>query len=540
MQLILRIKAVLLLAAGLLALARREKAARLLRRISAALKGISIRKDFNQLLSATFPREDRLIWISLGLVTLGGLAIRLLQVDRPVDYDEAYTFIHFVSKPLRTILTDYSAPNNHIFHSLLASVAFHLFGNHLWSLRLTALLAGTLTIPAVYMAGRVFYGRGAALLAAGLVALAPRLVDYSANARGYTLVCLFACLLLWLAGIIRQRGSFSAWCMLVLLSALGFYTLPVMVYPVSSVFLWLLLSGLVSENTSGNRKRFLLSFTAASVFTIFLTFALYSPVIFFGTGLTSLVGNEFVQSLNWRDFTQTIAVRLPRIWEDWNYYVPGWISGLCVTGFALNLVLEWRAHKRYIPPFIPAVVAISSLLVIQKVAPWPRVWTFLLVYFLLWSAAGWASMLKLVYHRIVTLESARPATWIAIPLLVAAVFIIAARHPMLNPDGEASTRDAARFIAGEITDRDTLVAVSPYTIEVGYYLTQKGVTFDRFYDKARREPVEHGILFFQEGSKFPSLQAVLEFQGLQETLDSEKAELVYQVKRIRVYSIPVR
>ena len=217
---------------------------------------ISVGAELKGMFHSTFTREDKWVIFALGVVTLLGLLIRLIQIDRTVDYDEAYTFIHFASRSLRYIVTDYSAPNNHVFHSLMVYLAYHIFGNHLWALRLPALMAGVLTIPAVYMAGKVFYGRNAALIAAVLVACTPMLVDFSDNARGYTLMCLFSCLILWIAAILRERSSFTGWLLLAVFSALGFYTLPVMVYPVCAVFLWLLLSWVFKDTGTNLRREF--------------------------------------------------------------------------------------------------------------------------------------------------------------------------------------------------------------------------------------------------------------------------------------------
>ena len=66
-------------------------------------------------------------WI-LGGITLIGVLLRLLDINKYIAYDEAYTFIHFASRPFKHILADYSAPNNHIFHTILVGISYRLFG----------------------------------------------------------------------------------------------------------------------------------------------------------------------------------------------------------------------------------------------------------------------------------------------------------------------------------------------------------------------------------------------------------------------------
>lgn len=538
LQWLVRGKALILAVGGIIFLLNRERSSRWIENLGNKISVISIRSDIRSILESTFPREDRWIFIALGVVTLLGLMIRLIQIERTVDYDEAYTFIHFSSRSLRYIVTDYSAPNNHVFHSLLVYFAYHIFGNHIWALRLPALLAGILTIPAVYMAGKILYGRNAGLLAAALVACTPILVDYSNNARGYTLMCLFAAFILWLAAILRERSSFTGWLLLAIVSAFGFYTLPVMVYPVSAVFLWLLLSWVFKSIGSNPPRKFIIEFIITSILTIILTIDLYSPILFFGTGLSSITSNDFVLSQGWMDFLQSLQSRIPRVWEEWNRMVPNSLSILSGIGFLLLIILEWRNFKHKIPVWIAAMVAITVLIFAQRVTPWPRVWLFLLVFYLLWAAAGWTALFRIIFSRI-TGKILQPMFMGVVVLATLVGYLAYRSDPTFISPEKYITKDIANYVSDHLTDDDTIVAVSPFTIEVGYYLTQYGIPFDRFYDRDRKEGIKHAIVIVADRSKFPTLQSVIDFQRLQNILDIDQAQLIYQHKRILVYSVPV-
>src|SRR3990172_4791582 len=132
-----------------------------------------------------------------GLLLLAGFlppferVIRGLSLSQPMQHDEAYTFIAFASRPFWIAISDYSLPNNHVFHTLLVYLAYHLLGDQPWIIRLPAFLAGVAIIPLTYAAAALFYNRKVGLLSAGLAAASPLLIDYSANARGYTLICAF-------------------------------------------------------------------------------------------------------------------------------------------------------------------------------------------------------------------------------------------------------------------------------------------------------------------------------------------------------------
>src|SRR5215207_689694 len=86
----------------------------------------SLRAIFEHLF---LPEKDpRNIFIILGVITLIGFFLRIIDLNQYIAYDEAYTFIHFASRPFKHILADYSAPNNHIFHTILVGIAYRLFG----------------------------------------------------------------------------------------------------------------------------------------------------------------------------------------------------------------------------------------------------------------------------------------------------------------------------------------------------------------------------------------------------------------------------
>src|SRR5215212_9542999 len=120
------------------------------------------------------PEKDPLyILLILGGITLLGLLLRMLDLNKSIAYDEAYTFIHFASRPFKHILADYSAPNNHIFHTILVGIVYRLFGGEAWVLRLPAFVAGILMIPSMFITARRFFSRYQALAAAGLIAVIP-------------------------------------------------------------------------------------------------------------------------------------------------------------------------------------------------------------------------------------------------------------------------------------------------------------------------------------------------------------------------------
>ena len=121
---------------------------------------------------------------ALALIIVIGAGLRAAFLDRLVRSDDAIIFLRYVSKPLAEIVSTYDQPGNHVLQSAVTRLAYLAFGNRPWALRLPALIAGILIIPATYVWAKDEYGKGAGLLAAALTAASSFLVDYSTRARG--------------------------------------------------------------------------------------------------------------------------------------------------------------------------------------------------------------------------------------------------------------------------------------------------------------------------------------------------------------------
>ena len=188
------------------------------------------------------------------VVILFAVVLRVVFLSQPMRFDEALTFVHFASPPLPRGLYNYASPNNHIFHTLQVHIAYRVFGDDPWAIRLPACVAGVLIVPATYLLIRRLYNRDAALLASGCAASSSALIEFSTNARGYSLVTLTFLALLVVATFLKRRPFRGAWVLFAVLAALGFYTMPIMAYPFAIVVAWLVLS-LIGSVSPGERRR---------------------------------------------------------------------------------------------------------------------------------------------------------------------------------------------------------------------------------------------------------------------------------------------
>jgi uncharacterized membrane protein len=285
-----------------------------------------------------------------GILVLG-ISIRMLFLSLPIALDEATTYNSYASQFLGAVLSDYSAPNNHIFHTLLVHLVTQ-FGNDEWIIRLPAFVAGITLIPVTYQVGKHLFNSETGLLAAAFVAASSPLIEYSVNARGYTLLVLSASILVLVAAHLLERESLSLWIRFSVFSSLGFYTVPVMLYPFSGVVVWLALSFVAK----GEERR-LFSLLAACTAVAILTVLLYLPVML-RSGAAAVIDNAFVRALSWAEFAQDLPESLVQTWQLWNRDIPLVLQLLLLLGFLISLLFHGRI-SRFRIPLILVVIATS-------------------------------------------------------------------------------------------------------------------------------------------------------------------------------------
>ncbi|MGO8751783.1 MAG: hypothetical protein ACLQNE_38060 [Thermoguttaceae bacterium] len=153
------------------------------------------------------------------------LAICAAKLNLDFWYDEVYTLAAFVSKPWLQIVTDYSAPNNHIFYSLLLK-PFYLLSDTEFFLRLPSLLFTAGTLAMVFRLSLRWGGLAAAMMATLALGLTQMFLVHTMQVRGYGLSMFLA---IWLADLALPGPGATRWSRLVLIILVGtafLYTLP--------------------------------------------------------------------------------------------------------------------------------------------------------------------------------------------------------------------------------------------------------------------------------------------------------------------------
>jgi 4-amino-4-deoxy-L-arabinose transferase-like glycosyltransferase len=122
-------------------------------------------------------------------LTLLGLAIRVAEFDQSLLGDELSTYWILHGHSLGDVLSSVRS-NDEItppLYFILGWLSLKVGPDPEW-VRLPSLVAGTATIPLVYLLGARTVGRGAGLVGAAVMALSPFMIYYSVEARSYALM----------------------------------------------------------------------------------------------------------------------------------------------------------------------------------------------------------------------------------------------------------------------------------------------------------------------------------------------------------------
>lgn len=433
---------------------------------------------------------------------------RLAFIEAPMMHDEAYAVMSF-SDTIFHAITDYSLPNNHIFHTILVNLSVRLFGFASWTVRLPAFVAGVLIVPGVYLLAKRIYDPWTGLVASLLTAFAPVLINYSTNARGYTLVALFTLIILILGDYVRRKRKLFAWGLISIFSALGLYTVPVMLFPLGVLFTWLFLENLVANTASYSSKwEFFRYWLFTGLIAVFLTVLFYTPILIY-TGPHDLFANGFVASLPWGDLLDTWNARFIETWREWTLGVPLAIIITMVAGWILGLIFHRKLSKTRIPLQLASFLWIASLLFIQRPNAWAKVWVFLFPIMLIWAVAGVVGLMRNVRFKFA--HSISLAAIVTSVLLLVGVWSSIQLVPKL-PGLWASHGDvenAVLFLKNYVNETDLIVVDWPDDSPTWFYSLEYGINNSHF-DK--RIPYHRALVLVNQ-AEGQTLESVLADRG---------------------------
>jgi hypothetical protein len=414
------------------------------------------------------------IWLELATVLTIcaiGVSLRLWHLGRAIRYDEAATYLNFVSRPLYRALSNYSYPNNHLFNTLLARLGVLTLGDTTFALRLPALVAGCLTIPMAWLAGRVLYNRFAGVLAAGFVAALPTFIEFSVNARGYSLQWVFILLMMCCSAcLVAKPGLKTAWLTFVLAGLAGIYSIPTMVIPIGALAIWMLLSGLLTGGVP-RCKELLMNLAQAGFAMGLLSVLLYIPPLL-ASGPAAVISNRFVVSRE-GSFLGNLGPFAHSLWVRWSDGVPIGVVYVLIGGIVLGLLSRPRVATHRVPMTLALWIFTFCFAWARNILGYPRVWSYLLLAAIITSSAGLSLLVKTLVGPPRRLAVASVAS-VALALVIGASLI---QQRILFRNNETAalidTSQVIEFLRTNVRAGDALVVGHPATPIVEYELLRQ-------------------------------------------------------------------
>jgi hypothetical protein len=449
-------------------------------------------------------------WVAIILVTIVGAWARWRFIDLPMRYDESFTVWRYASRGLRTVLSDYSLPNNHVLHSLGVYIAARIGGLEPEVIRLPAFLTGVALIPISFWAVLRIAGANAAVLTAGLVAGWPVLIEYSVNARGYSMAALLGMVCVAVGWRIRT-GSGTGWTVLILggLGALGLWVVPTFLFVWAGVLFWILLPG-DHGPIWARAQQAGLSGLVSGVGAL----VLYSPILA-TDGPAALLANRFVTGPT-GGFFSSRGQFLADVADRWFHAVPWAVVAAVGLGFVLA-ALGGAGREPKMLAWAITGGSLIFLLVIQATPP-PRTWVPLVPPALSVSAVGMAWMVEKAVRK--PRASNMIAAAIGLIVAVAVGLTLSDDGTGLSAEGSGPA-DAPAIVQrlGELLDPgDEVVLVQRLSAPIRYHALAAGRELPSF----EPSPVRQGNVFVVTGPN-PRIERLLANLGL---TDLGQAELV--------------
>ena len=417
-------------------------------------------------------------------------------IGAPVRYDEAFSFLHYASQPWRTTVSDYSFPNNQFLNSVEMHAVWRALGDSPEMLRLPALVAGILLVPAVYVLGRLIYNESAALWGAALSGVSSALIQYSVNARGYSTGVLMVVVALAAATWAARTGVLWAWFALGVSSVLAVYSVPTMAYGVAVAFLWVVV--VAGRGLRGRLRGLLITGAAATAVGALL----YLPAR--GDAGWSVASDYGVKGLG-----DKLDV-LERVWEQWTDALPLPIAILLVLAFVCGLAVQRRVAREPVPLVVVAIAVTLVAVIALPQSPFPRTYLYLLPIVLLTAGAGLTWAVSAVAERLrVRASRANAVTAVATCAALAVVF--------------AAKGDDALTIDSPRSDEGIGALIEPGRPFVSSLTTSDPVSFDLrkeglgppAYQIDQLKPRPRRVVLVVAPDWDPPIESVLEETGLE-------------------------
>lgn len=399
----------------------------------------------------------------LAVVALGTL-LRILRLDAPLSFDEAYTWTAYAGRSFAFLFSDYTFTGNHILYSALARVSTLIFGVHPWSLRLPALVAGVLVMPLAYSFARKVFNRHIAVIFLCFLAVSGPLVEYSAMARGYSLMWLAMWGMLATGRHYVKTENWASAVLMAVIAALGMWATPAMAYAAIMAYAWTWF--MVLSNYESTVRRRTAKLLGSLVLAGLLSVLCYLPVIV-AHSVDHLINHPSMVDNTWARFVNT---QQDRVFEVWAYFSDSSSTLLAVAGM-VSVVYAANVSSKYRFLIFGLLLGAVPLILLQRFLAPPATWVFTLAIFGLGIAIALFYLLKLVRDKLYTGFGKPQRTLVAGGAVLLLFGVTGLRSPGDLVERFPDARLAAQWLAANTAPGDRVCVQSPWSAPVGFYLT---------------------------------------------------------------------
>ena len=288
----------------------------------------------------------------------------------PVYIDEATTFVDYTSKGFWISLSKYYEPNNHVFFSLLVTLFQKLPIDPLIAMRIPNILIGTVSIGILYYYLKNKYSTSTTLICIVLFSFSYTVLFYSIFARGYLTIIACTLLTFILLEKIEKTAKNKYFILLSITTIIGFFTIPIYLY-VTLTFVCIILFRF--KKNIDLLKRFFWTYLVSGSFVILL----YLPIIL-TNGLDALIKNKY----NTQKSSNEILEFLAQNWIGFYDKIWGIQTGLLMFFLiisAIVLLINYRSERRVAIEFLIAITLPFLFVILHKVIPGFRTWTYIII-----------------------------------------------------------------------------------------------------------------------------------------------------------------
>ena len=178
----------------------------------------------------------------IGLLTLAALALRVAGMGQSLFGDELFTYADLDGRGVwgvvRHVASGDVEDNPPLFY-VLAELSSRLGAPEVW-LRLPSVALSTLTVPVLWLVGRLVAGSRAGLCAAALWVLSPFLLFYGIEGRAYTTLAFFVALSTLALLLALRTGRRRWWAVYALAVCAALYSHYTAVFVIATQAAWAL------------------------------------------------------------------------------------------------------------------------------------------------------------------------------------------------------------------------------------------------------------------------------------------------------------